>query len=168
MESPAIEATASGRNSGSSSVSAARATKSPLDVMPEKKSGPSAGPVGGLIFTAVAMMIGTAASTASPAQLRRRPKISISSDRSSRVLTRRGALARAARSAFTCGSTADIETLSGQGNEQILQVRRLSKPFHGYARVHERGDGLLGRHRSHGGGDAVEVDGDVGRAQVAQ
>jgi hypothetical protein len=40
-----------------------------------------AGPAGGQIFVATAMINGTAASTASPAQFRRRPKISMSSER---------------------------------------------------------------------------------------
>jgi hypothetical protein len=65
-------------------VSAASETNRPLLVMLAKNvSGPPplAGPVGGQIFVATAMINGTAASTASPAQFRRRPKISMSSER---------------------------------------------------------------------------------------
>jgi hypothetical protein len=75
-ESAEIAATATGRNNGSSRVSAVSATNRPLLVIEVRKSGPSPRPPpawGGEIFTAVATMIGTAASMARPAQLRRRP-----------------------------------------------------------------------------------------------
>src|SRR5262245_49976599 len=134
IASPEIAATANGRNSGSSTVNAASATNSPLDVMLVKKSGPPLPDDGALTFTAIAMVSGTAASTARPAQLRRRPKISRSSERKNLVLTGRGDHGRP----ITCPpdgcspgladapprtSTADIEALPGQRHEDLFQVR---------------------------------------------
>src|SRR6266536_5471022 len=123
MVSEAIAATPSGRNSGSSMVSAASATNSPLLVIDAKKFGPSPPfppVVGGQIFTETPMITGTAASTARPAQLRRRPKISHSSERRNRVLIRRGG----ATAAGAASSATDIEALPGQSDERLLQVRR--------------------------------------------
>ena len=74
-------------------LSAASATKMPLLVIGGEEVRPARrrprGPATA-IFTATAMMIGTAASTARPAWLRRRPKISRSSERRNRVESRRG------------------------------------------------------------------------------
>ena len=89
-ESPEITATASGRNSPSSMVREARATKSPFSVMEPKKSGPSSPGPGEETLTAIEINTGTAASTSKPAWLRRRPKISRSSERRNLVEMRRG------------------------------------------------------------------------------
>src|SRR5207247_11465032 len=106
------EATAAGRDSGSSRVSAVSAANTPFCVIWLMKSGPPPPPDGGLTLTATTSRTGTAASTARPTQLRRRPKISHSSDRRNRVDHRGRA------------STADIEALPGQLHEHPLQVRR--------------------------------------------
>src|SRR3954452_15556017 len=113
-ESPAIAATASGRNSPSSRVRDARATKSPFSVMEAKKSGPSPPRPGGETLTATAMSTGTAARTSSPAWLRRRRKISRSSDR--RNLPDSLLPTRDVRASAT-----DIEALPRQGHEHVLQ-----------------------------------------------
>src|SRR5262245_48816617 len=144
MVSDAMAATARGRNSGSSIVSAARATNRPLLVMEAKKFGPSPPPVplGGQIFTDTAMMTGTAARTARPAQLRRRPKISHSSERRNRVLN---GLGRATVAGATSSAT-DIEALPGQRHEQFLQIRgEHPEPAHRHPVVHQRGHHLLRR-----------------------
>ena len=125
MESPEIAATASGRNNGNSMVSAARATKRPFPVMAEKKSGPPPPPRAAVDFTAMPMMTGTTTSTARPAWLRRRPRMISSSDRRNRVETVAFARRGAPTSDTTGESAADIETLSGQGNEQVFQTRCL-------------------------------------------
>ena len=78
--SPAIVATARGRNSGSSAASAAKATNRPLPVMALRKSGPPPPGPGEDTRMATAMMIGTTASTPRPARLRRRPKMMASSE----------------------------------------------------------------------------------------
>src|SRR5262249_48422002 len=142
MASAEIAATAIGRNSGTSRVSAASATKNPLSVMDAKKSGPSPPPPPRPppAATAIVIRMGTADSTAMPAQLRRRPKISSNSEPRKRGLTRR-------RSGSTAISPADIETLAGQRNEQLLQVR----PGHGELAhpdpvVHQRRHHLLRGH----------------------
>src|SRR5450759_5932794 len=81
--------TASGRNRASSMLSAANATNSPLDVIAAKKSGPRPG-LGVETLTVIAVISGTTARLPIPAWLRRRPKISRSSDRKKRVDTCRG------------------------------------------------------------------------------
>jgi len=65
-------------------VRAANATNSPLEVIEAKKSGPRPG-WGVDTLTAIAMRTGTEARTPIPAWLRRRPKISPSSERRKRV-----------------------------------------------------------------------------------
>src|SRR5215475_13073132 len=133
-----MEATAIGRNSGISNSSATSATNRPLLVIWLTKlpaSSPPPPPPGGFTLTAIVSTIGTTASTASPTQLRRRPKINHSSERKNRVEKKGGA---------TTPSTADIETLPREAHERLFQVRGddLETP-HGYARVHQRGDHLL-------------------------
>src|SRR5450631_164978 len=147
MESPAIVPTASGRKSPISRVSAARATNSPLDVIDAKKSGPRPDPLVDTL-TAIAMISGTAARMPSPAWLRRRPKISRSSERRNRVETcRRGRVTGAtatlaARSGVR--SAADIEALPSKGHEQVLKAGALQgKPRHGHPIVHHCHDDLL-------------------------
>src|SRR5215217_505567 len=109
--------TANGKNNGSSRASAAKATNSPLPVIPLMISTPSS-PLGEERRTETAKITGTTASTPSPAILRRRPKMILSSDRRNRVDTRaRGGLAT------TRSSAADIESLSGQGHEHIFKAR---------------------------------------------
>src|SRR5215471_2628778 len=124
MESPEMAATASGRNSGSSTVSAASATNNPLAVIESKKLGPPPASGPEVSFTTTAISTGTEASTAIPNQLRRRPKISTSSERKNRmpgIRGRRGAASGATGATGT--STADIEALPGQRDEHVLQVR---------------------------------------------
>src|SRR6478735_350060 len=138
IESPEMAATASGRNSPSSMVRAARATNRPFSVIELKKSGPPSSCPGVETFTAIAISTGTPASTSSPARLRRRWKINRSSERKNLVDGRR----RGAISA----STADIEALPGQRHEDVLQ--RLATDLetgHRHSLVHERGHQLLGR-----------------------
>ena len=62
-----------GQEQGQLEVSAAKATNRPLPTMASMKSGPPPPPPA--VFTATARMIGTTASTARPAMLRRRRKI---------------------------------------------------------------------------------------------
>ena len=94
MESPEIALTAKGRKSGSSTVSAANATKSPLPVIALTKSGPPPRP-GDDTLTAMEMITGTTAKTAIPARFRRRPKMIFSSE--SRNRARSGRAGRADR-----------------------------------------------------------------------
>src|SRR6476469_7889050 len=137
IESPEMAPTANGRNKPSSIVRAARATNRPFSVIELKKSGPPSSCPGVETFTAMAISTGTPASTSIPARLRRRWKISRSSERKNRVDGRR----RGATSA----STADIEALPGQGHEDVLQ--RLATHLetgHRHSLVHERRHELLG------------------------
>src|SRR5262249_15459445 len=106
------------------------------------------GPDGGEILIEIAMMTGTAASTASPAQLRRRPKISQSSERRKRVDTRRPVRAEktvAGGGASTADiSAADIEALPGPGHQQPFAVGRADgEAPHRHAGVYQRGHHLL-------------------------
>src|SRR5437773_9578879 len=147
IESAEIDATATGRNSGSSRVSAASAANTPFWVIWLTKSGPSP-PPGGDTLTAMISRTGTTASTAMPTQLRRRPKISHSSDRKNRVP---GRLRR---------STADIEARPGQRDEHLLQVGRAHlEAAHRHVRVHQCGDRLLRYHPAEHSGDRLP-DGD--------
>src|SRR5947207_14413780 len=91
------------------------------------------------------MNTGTAASTASPAWLRRRPYISRSSDRKN--LGENAATGRRTTVA-PCGTSAtDIEPLPGQRDEDVLQ-RRPADPEagHGDAGVDAGRDDLLRCH----------------------
>src|SRR6187200_2128043 len=108
--------TAKGKNNGSSRASAAKATNSPLPVIPLMMSTPPS-PLGEERRTEIAKITGTTASTPSPAILRRRPKMILSSDRRNRVDTRvRGGLPTRTTSA------ADIESLSRQGSGRGLNL----------------------------------------------
>ena len=90
-DSPATTATASGRNSGSTTVSAVSATKIPLAVIEKRNGGPSRPSfTGAVTLIAIAMTIGIAASTARIARLRRRRNTMPSSERRNRVLTTGG------------------------------------------------------------------------------
>src|SRR5690242_14804251 len=144
MASPASIDMASGRNTPISTPSAARGTNRPLLVIEDRKSGPSPAP-GVDIFTAIAITIGRAASTASPAWLRRRPPMSRSSERSRRVESRRCAAGRARPPVLTVpgvvrpvvasvvlvASAADIEALPRKRDEQVLQARPVEgEPAH--------------------------------------
>src|SRR6478609_6424406 len=136
-ESPEMAATASGRNSPSSRVSAARDTNSPFSVIELKKTGPPLSRQGEESFTATDTRTGTAASTARPARLRRRRKIRRSSDRRNRV---DGARPRRA----TPSSTADIEALPGERDEDVLERRGVDpEPGDGHALVHAGRHDLL-------------------------
>src|SRR5512132_1287578 len=122
--------TAKGRNSGSSSASAAKATKSPLPAIALMKSGPPPW-LGEERRTETANITGTAASTPMPAIFRRRPKMILSSDRRNRVDTRaRGGLPTRMTSA------ADIESLSRQGHEHVLKAwPQHREPNHGHTSI---------------------------------
>src|SRR6478735_3150383 len=117
---------ARGRKSPSSTPRAASGTNSPFEVMEDRKSGPRPSR-GDEIRTATAMRTGTAARTSSPIWLRRRPAMRRSSDRRSRVDSRRlgGAPARpvVAAASVRTGSVADIEALPGEGQEEVLETR---------------------------------------------
>src|SRR5262245_5440467 len=162
IESPAIAPTAISRKNGSSMASAVSATNRPLLTTLVRNTGPSFGSVGAELFTDTARMKGTDASTASPAQLRRRPKMSHSSDRRNRVLTRdRGAASRTA-----AVSTADIEALPGQADEHLLQIRRGDdESAYRDIVIDQRGDHLLRRDLAEQRGGQLLTDLDAGHAQ---
>src|SRR5687767_5852482 len=105
-------------------------------------SGPPASPASPLdARTARARTTGTTASAARPARLRRRPKISSSSDRRKRAFGRRAAGFRIGGEAVL---TADIEPLPGQRHERLLQVGRDdAEAAHPDAVVYEPGHDLL-------------------------
>src|SRR5262249_42470358 len=149
IESAAIADTAIGRNSGSSTVSATSAAKTPFWVTWLRKGGPCA-PDGGDTLTAMTIRTGTAASTAMPTQLRRRPKMSSSSDRKNLVENRCGVRTSASWAGTWAGparrrsSAADIEALPGELHEHLLQVSgEHPEPAYRYVGVDERGDHLL-------------------------
>src|SRR6478672_6665903 len=103
-----------------------------------------------LDLTANPMMIGTAASTASPAMFRRRRKINRSSERRKR---NDGPLDGAAGSGRAI-SSADTETLPGQGDEDVLQVdRHRTEGPHRHAVVDQRRDDRRCFRRAELGGD---------------
>src|SRR5450759_2424646 len=175
-ESPEIVPTASGRKSPISRVSAANATKSPLDVIEAKKSGPRPG-WGVDTLTAIAMMTGTAARMPIPAWLRRRPKIRRSSERRKRVEMRRGARSTGALIASSpeprilspVTSAADIEALPGEGHEQVLQAGALDrKTCHRHTVVHECRDDLLSGHFAQSACSPTRFDRHVGQPEPPQ
>src|SRR4029450_412084 len=101
--------------------------------------------------------IGTTASTASPARLRRRPKMIPSSERRKRPGSDRllGGAAGVASS-----SAADIEALAGQGDEDVLQAGLLDgEAQHRYAVVDQVGNDLLHGHLAGGGRGETGGDG---------
>src|SRR6476646_6250862 len=161
IESPEMAATARGRKRPSSIVRAASATNSPLLVIELKKSGPPRSCRGVETRTATAISTGTPASTTRPARLRRRRKISRSSERKNRVEGRRR------RTAATV-SAADIEALPGQGDEDLLQ-RGAAHPESrdGHALVDARGDQLLRRDPPDHADGGPGRDADVGQAELA-
>src|SRR5215510_5325453 len=119
MLSAEMAATAMGRKSGSSTLSAASATKTPLSVIDEKKSGPPRRAPEPDRRTAIGTRTGTPASTSMPARLRRRPNTSTSSERRNRPPNRNGARPAGGASA---ASAADIEALPGERDEDVLEV----------------------------------------------
>src|SRR3954454_4472419 len=145
MLSPATTDTASGRNRPISMVSAANATNSPFSVIDRKKSGASSPGWDSDVLTVTEISTGTAARTSSPAWLRRRPSISRSSERRNRGET----AATGRRTAVEAGvgrSATDIEALSGQRDEHVLEGRP-TDPEAGdrHPGVHAGGDDLLRR-----------------------
>ena len=115
-------------------------------IEPKKSGRRRRRPGGGEPCTATAIRTGTAASTSSPARLRRRPKISRSSERRNRVETApdpaAGGRSRRRRSAT------DIEALPGQRDEHVLQrrARRRGSRAPGRPACTQRGDDLLRGH----------------------
>src|SRR5665811_973398 len=109
-----------GRNSGISSTSAASATNSPLPVI-RSRNGADPPPLGGDARTAIARTTGTEIRISPPTQLRRRPKISHSSDRK-----RLAGTGRLTRTGTCCPlgatSSADIEPLPGELDEDLLEA----------------------------------------------
>src|SRR5512133_2850446 len=148
--------TANGKNNGSSRASAAKATNSPLPVIPLMMSTPPS-PLGEERRTEMAKITGTTASTPSPATLRRRPKMILSSDRKNRVDTRaRGGLSTRRTSA------ADIESLSGQGHEHVLKAwPQHCEPKYGHASIDQVGHDLFHGHITkvccHGSGRGLNL-----------
>src|SRR6185312_7285844 len=173
MESPAMTATASGRNSGSSTVRAASATNMQFPAMSRKKSGPPDCSLLTVTFTETAIRIGTIASTPSPATLRRRRKIKPSSEARKRPVgcPRRAAGTGAGPAAAVtgAGSAVDIEALPGERDENVFQ-RGLLEPQsqHGHTRVDERGSDLFRRHLADRGADAVGTCFGPGQAQFVE
>src|SRR5918995_4454365 len=161
--------TASGRNSGSSRIRAAKATNSPLPVIPTMKPGPAPCAPDS---TRMAMLrtIGTTASTASPARLRRRPKMIPSSECRKRTgCARTGAGAGTGSRVVAMTSAADIEPLTGQGHEDVLQTRPLDgEAEHRDAVLDQVQHDLLHRHLTEVGRHVTRPDADVGEAQLAQ
>src|SRR3954471_6608184 len=145
MLSPATTATASGRNSPISMVSAASATNRPFSVIERKKSGASAPGLDSELLTDTEISTGTAASTRSPAWLRRRPGINRSSERRKRGET--AATGRRTTYGVVAGvgaSATDIEALPGQRDEHVLERRPPDAiAGDGDPGVHARGDDLL-------------------------
>src|SRR5450756_298854 len=132
-----MAATAIGRNSGISSTSAASATNSPLPVIRSRK-GADSPPLGGDARTAIARMTGTEIRISPPTQLRRRPKISNSSDRKNLAGTWRLACAGTPCPAGAT-SAADIEPLPGELDEHLLEVPgEHLEPAHRHVTVHQR------------------------------
>src|SRR5215510_1810406 len=139
MLSPATIATASGRNRPISMVSAASATNSPFSVIERKNSGASPSGRDSELFTDTEISTGTAASTSRPAWLRRRPSISRSSER-----RKRGETLATGRRTTAVVSATDIETLTGERDEHVLQRRPAdSESDHGHPGVYTRGHDLL-------------------------
>src|SRR5450631_312784 len=175
-----MAATARGRNRPSSMLSEAKATNSPLDVIWVKKSGPRPA-LGVDTLTVTAIMIGTSARMASPAWLRRRPKISRSSERRKRVETCRSG--RAADDvdrqvpdpgvwaligpAFS--SAADIEALPRHGDEQVLEAGTFDRePAHRHALLHQRHHNLVRGQRAQGADSHTGFERNVAQPQSAQ
>src|SRR5665647_1897002 len=164
MESPAMVPTASGRNRASSMLSEASATKSPLDVIEARKSGPCPGR-GVDSLTVIARMSGTTARMPKPAWLRRRPKISRSSERRKRVETCRSGRA----AGEVASSAADIEALPGERHEQVFKAGlRDGKPGHGHTLMHQRSDDLVRDQRAQSPHHHTGFDNDIGQAESAQ
>src|SRR3954454_16386508 len=142
---------ASGRKSAISTPSAASGTKSPFEVIEERKSGPRPAR-GAEMRTATAMRTGTAASTSRPIWLRRRPPMRPSSDHSRRAESRLDSPTRAGddvggaagAGGVVTGSATDIETLPGQGHEEVLEARPADgELLDADPALHEGGDDLL-------------------------
>src|SRR5450631_1505437 len=175
MESPEMAATASGRNRASSMLSAANDTNSPLEVIEVKKSGPRPG-LGFDSLTVIAIMRGTRARMPNPAWLRRRPKISRSSERRKRVDT-----CLSGRAAGRVGtavvelvfspwvtSAADIEALPCQRDEQVLKARALDrKPRYWHTVLHECHDNLFRCQQAQSAGSQTGSERNVGQPQCA-
>src|SRR6476646_9046324 len=156
-----IAATASGRKSPSSMLSEASATNSPLPVIAERKSGPRPSSPGVETLTAMASRIGTDASTAMPARLRRRPKMSRSSEPRNRNDARR--CGRTTDAPPMADSTTDIEALPRERDEQVLEAGCLD----GEA-AHRLGDDVLRPDGADERPGVTVVDGDLGQSQPAQ
>src|SRR3954453_12385901 len=141
MVSPETTPTTSGRNSGRHTVSAVKTRKSPLPVIWPRNGGPSP-PRGVDAFTAMPIISGTIASTASSAWLRRRPRMSLTSEAYSRPKAPR----YLGRSSPIALSAEDIEALPGQRHEQVLEVgpRHRESPQSCAGRDDGGGDGLAG------------------------
>src|SRR5918997_510365 len=125
--SPEMALTARGRNSGSSRISAAKATNSPFPVIPTMKPGPAP------------EAPDSTRTTMASSERRKRPG-------------RARVVAGVGRATST--SAADIEALPGQGHEDVLQARLLdSEAEHRYAVVDQVGHDLLHGHLAEGRGD---------------
>src|SRR4029078_3912902 len=123
----------------------------PFSVIERKKSGASSPGRDSELLTATEMSTGTAARTTSPAWLRRRPRISRTSERRKRGET----AATGRRTTYGVGagvgagagrSATDIENLPGRRDKHVLE-RRPADPEAGHpdAGVHAGGDHLLRR-----------------------
>src|SRR5450631_269799 len=184
MESPEMAATASGRNSASSRLRAASATNSPFDVMEAKKSGPAPG-LGFESLTVIAIISGTTARMPIPAWLRRRPKISPSSERRKRVETCRSgratvdvgvvlsrlSLSPLPRPVFGpwVRSAADIEALPRERHEQVLEAGTFNhEPRHRHLVPNQCHDDLLRSDPAQGALSHTGSGHDIGQPEPPQ
>src|SRR5215218_2383244 len=166
---------ARGRKRPISTPSAASGTNSPFAVIEERKSGPRPAR-GAEIRTATAIRTGTAASTSRPIWLRRRPPISPSSDHSRRAESRLDrptdggddVAGAPAGGGVVTDSATDIETLPGQGDEEVLEAGAADgELLDADPALHERRDDLLGfdtaRRAPHASGHLLDgVDAELG------
>src|SRR6476469_6460135 len=145
----------------------ASATNSPLPVIAERKSGPRPSSPGVETLTAMASRIGTDASTAMPARLRRRPKMSRSSEPRNRNDARR--CGRTTAAPPMADSTTDIEALPRERDEQVLEAGCLDgEAAHRHTGAHQLGDDVLGPDGAGERPGVTVVDGDLGQSQPAQ
>src|SRR6478672_5877296 len=153
MLSPPTTPTARGRNSGRLTVSAVYTRNRPLPEIWVSSGGPSPG-AGADAFTAMPMSTGGPASTTRSARLRRRPNVSLSSLHSSRRKAPRrtgrttasvaGAAPERSRSLVGPTSLRDIEALTGEPDEQVLERRPVQgQATDGNAVRHQRAGDLL-------------------------
>src|ERR1022692_72293 len=183
IESPATTATASGSITVSSRNRENSERNTPLSAiwpMNAPPPGPPPEPGGGvLIRSTMPRKTGAPASTANMARLRGRRKTIRHSDRKSRsqCLTGAAGVASPAGPAgpagpadvLTAALLVDIEALTGQPDEQILQAGPDGlQAGHRDSRAHQLGVDPLRRLLAEPGADLAVLDGDLGQPQAGQ